>query len=180
MITGSSTIRKYVAWYEFRVLYHKKVYAWYDLRILCHKKVYAWYDFRILRHKKVLNILESLTLSLSCGCLGMSFYTSSHHFLNTISLAQHRKNRFAIPCYQGRTRSQCPELVCSQGWQRTVFTEHEQVFIQLEQVFRLSEQMIRYQVPGTRYQGYQVPGTRYLVPGTRYQVLVPGTWISNV
>jgi len=59
----------------------------------------------------------------------------------------------------------------NQGWQRTVFTEHEQVFKYLEQAFRHSEQMFRYMVTDT---WYRVPGTKnlalYLVPGTGYQV----------
>jgi hypothetical protein len=40
------------------------------------------------------------------------------------------------------------------GWQRTVFTEQEQVLKYLEQAFRPSEQMFRYLEPGT---GYQIP-----------------------
>ena len=71
MISESFTIRKYIAWYAFRILCHKKVYclarfqdpvswectlpgmtsgssiiimyiAWYDFRILLHNNVYAW------------------------------------------------------------------------------------------------------------------------------------------
>jgi hypothetical protein len=95
-----------------------------------------------------------------------------------------------------------------QGWQRTVFTEHEEVFKYVER----SEPMpgarnqyancqvpmpgARYVLPSTRYQipgtsgdlylaPYQVPGIGYLVPGTSYRVpatwnLVPGTWIYLV
>ena len=59
----------------------------------------------------------------------------------------------------------------NQGWQRTVFTEHDNMFRYPQEAFTLSEEMFRYQVPGTCL----VPGTRYRhkVPGTSYQV--PGT-----
>ena len=42
MISGSSVVRKYIAWYDFRILCHKTVHAWYDFRILCHKNVHTW------------------------------------------------------------------------------------------------------------------------------------------
>ena len=73
MISGSSVIRKCIAWYDLRILCRKNVYrlvwfqdccrkniystiAWYDFRILCHKNPYCLpqlYDFRILCHKDV-------------------------------------------------------------------------------------------------------------------------------
>ena len=60
----------------------------------------------------------------------------------------------------------------NQGWQRTVFTEHDNMFRYPQEAFTLSEEMFRYQVPGTclapgtRYR-HKVPGTSYEVPGTR-------------
>jgi hypothetical protein len=57
-------------------------------------------------------------------------------------------------------------LSVKHGWQRTVFTEHDQVFKYPEEAFRPSEQMFRYLVLGT---WYQVPVTKYLVPGNQYQ-----------
>ena len=56
-------------------------------------------------------------------------------------------------------------LFINQSWQRTVFTEHEQVLRYPEQACRPSEQ-----ISGT---WYQLLGTWYLLPGTWY--LLPGT-----
>ena len=98
-----------------------------------------------------------------------------------VQSASGRIGSFA-PCFFSPTavRRRNPLLwLCKkhQGWQRTLFTEHEQVFKYPEQVFRASEQMFRYLGPGDRYlvpgTWYRLPGTRYQVPGTRY--LVPGT-----
>ena len=68
----------------------------------------------------------------------------------------------------------------NQGWQRTVFTEHEHVSNTPNRRSDFPNKCLgtRYLVPGTRYLApgtrYLVPGTWYLVPGTQY--LVPGTW----
>ena len=85
MLSLSSVVRQFMAWYDFKVLYRKKVYclvgfqspviirkyiARNDFRIFFFKTVYglvqrrisgssilikyiAWYEFRILCHKKV-------------------------------------------------------------------------------------------------------------------------------
>ncbi len=53
VISGSSFTRMYIAWYDFRILYRKKVYAWYDFRILYRKKVYCLVWFQNPLCKKV-------------------------------------------------------------------------------------------------------------------------------
>ena len=81
MISGSSVVRKYIAWYDFR--------------ILCHKNVYTH---------------VSLTLSLSCGCLRMCFYISWQHFSNMMSPAQMTITARTASEICARTRSECPEI----------------------------------------------------------------------
>ena len=94
MISGSFTIRMYIARYDFRILCLKKVYAWYDFRILCHKNV----------------ILESLNLRLSYGCLRMCFYTSWQNFANVMSPAQMAMPARTVSKFCARTRSECPDI----------------------------------------------------------------------
>ena len=55
-------------------------------------------------------ILVSLTLFLSCGCLGMRFYTSWQHFTNMISPAQMTITARTASKVCARTPSECPEI----------------------------------------------------------------------
>ncbi len=68
MISGSTILRKYIAWYDFRILYPEKVcclvrfqdpLSWKSILpgmisgSSAVSKYIAWYDFRILCHKTV-------------------------------------------------------------------------------------------------------------------------------
>ncbi len=98
MRSGSSVVRKYI--------------AWHISRLRCCKKVYCLVRFQDPLSWESNNLSPWVCDSqkLSCWFLRMCFYTSWQHFANMISPAQTTMPASTISKFCARTRSECPDL----------------------------------------------------------------------
>ena len=95
MLSWSFVISKNIAWYNFMILRHQKVYC-----LVCFHDppssewIHSW----------------TLTLYLSYGCLRMCFYTSWQNFANVMSPAQMSMPSRTASKFCARARTECPEI----------------------------------------------------------------------
>ena len=123
MMSGSSVIRKYIAWYDFKLLCCKKVYClvWFQNPLsqdsilpgmISESPVLRTYMPGMISGSSVIimYILEPLNMCPSYGCLGMCFYNPWQNFANMVSPAQMTMPARTVSKFCARTRSGCSDI----------------------------------------------------------------------